>query len=48
MPRTMRPGAVPIWNGHQFPGHWSWIYVARNDPGTDTTHIWQWIAQQRR
>ena len=21
-----------IWNGHQFPGHWSWIYVARNDP----------------
>jgi hypothetical protein len=21
-----------VWNGHQFPGHWSWIYVARNDP----------------
>ena len=21
-----------IWNGYQFPGHWSWIYVARNDP----------------
>ena len=21
-----------IWNGYQFNGHWSWIYVARNDP----------------
>jgi predicted peptidase len=37
-----------IWNGHQFPGHWSWIYVARNDPSIDGTHIWQWMAQQQR
>ena len=37
-----------IWNGHQFPGHWSWIYVARNDPSIRGTHIWQWMAQQRR
>jgi predicted peptidase len=37
-----------IWNGHQFPGHWSWIYVARNDPAVDGTHIWQWMARQRR
>ena len=37
-----------IWNGHQFPGHWSWIYVARNDPSIAGTHIWQWMAQQRR
>ena len=37
-----------IWNGHQFPGHWSWIYVARNDPTINGTHIWQWMAQQRR
>jgi predicted peptidase len=37
-----------IWNGHQFPGHWSWIYVARDDPSIDGTHIWQWMAQQRR
>jgi predicted esterase len=37
-----------IWNGHQFPGHWSWIYVARNDPSIDGTHIWQWMAAQRR
>jgi predicted peptidase len=37
-----------IWNGHQFPGHWSWIYVARNDPSINGTHIWQWMAEQRR
>jgi predicted esterase len=37
-----------VWNGYQFPGHWSWIYVARNDPSTQGTHIWQWMAQQRR
>jgi predicted peptidase len=37
-----------IWNGHQFPGHWSWIYVARNDPSDHGTHIWQWMAHQRR
>jgi predicted peptidase len=36
------------WNGHQFPGHWSWIYVARNDPSIQGTHIWQWMAHQRR
>jgi predicted peptidase len=37
-----------IWNGHQFNGHWSWIYVARNDPTIDGTHIWQWMADQTR
>jgi predicted peptidase len=37
-----------IWNGYQFPGHWSWIYVARNDPSTQGTHIWQWMARQER
>jgi predicted peptidase len=37
-----------VWNGHQFPGHWSWIYVARNDPAVEGTHIWQWMARQRR
>jgi predicted esterase len=37
-----------IWNGHQFPGHWSWIYVARNDPSIQGTHIWQWMARQQR
>jgi len=36
------------WNGYRFPGHWSWIYVARNDPSTNGTHIWQWMANQRR
>jgi predicted peptidase len=37
-----------IWDGHQFPGHWSWIYVARNDPSLRGTHVWQWMARQRR
>jgi predicted peptidase len=37
-----------IWNGYQFPGHWSWIYVARNDPSVNGTHIWQWMSHQRR
>ncbi|WP_433537858.1 prolyl oligopeptidase family serine peptidase [Micromonospora sp. CA-249363] len=37
-----------VWNGYQFPGHWSWIYVARNDPSHHGTHIWQWMARQRR
>ncbi|MGC4773579.1 prolyl oligopeptidase family serine peptidase [Micromonospora sp. DT44] len=37
-----------VWNGYQFPGHWSWIYVARNDPSHHGTHIWQWMARRRR
>ncbi len=37
-----------VWNGHPFPGHWSWIYVARNDPSSHGTHIWQWMAHQQR
>lgn len=51
--RDLIPGSVATlydnvtWNGHRFPGHWSWIYVARNDPSIDGTHIWQWMAQQR-
>ncbi|MGK3208871.1 prolyl oligopeptidase family serine peptidase [Amycolatopsis sp. MEPSY49] len=36
-----------VWNGHQFPGHWSWIYVARNDPSAGGTHVWQWMARKR-
>jgi len=36
-----------IRHGYQFPGHWSWIYVARNDPSINGQHIWQWMAQQR-
>jgi predicted esterase len=37
-----------IRNGHQFPGHWSWIYVARNDPSVHGTHLWQWMARKHR
>jgi predicted esterase len=36
------------WNGHRFPGHWSWIYVARNDPSAGGTHVWQWMARKHR
>jgi predicted peptidase len=35
------------WNGISYPGHWSWIYVARNDPKMDDQHIWEWMAAQR-
>jgi predicted esterase len=34
------------WDGHRFNGHWSWIYVARNDPRHRGTRIWQWMARQ--
>jgi len=37
-----------VWNGHRFLGHFSWIYVAHNDPSADGTHLWQWMARQRR
>ncbi|MBN6040283.1 prolyl oligopeptidase family serine peptidase [Amycolatopsis sp. 195334CR] len=37
-----------VWDGHQFPGHWSWIYVAHNDPSANGTRLWQWMAKQRR
>lgn len=36
------------WDGYRFPGHWSWIYVARNDPSSQGTHLWQWMAAQVR
>ncbi|MDY7086833.1 MAG: PHB depolymerase family esterase [Actinomycetota bacterium] len=35
------------WNGHRFNGHFSWIYVARNDPSHNGRHLWQWMAAQR-
>lgn len=34
------------WDGHRFAGHWSWIYVARNDPRHRGTRLWQWMARQ--
>ena len=33
-------------NGYRFPGHWSWIYAARNDPKIGHTRLWQWMARQ--
>jgi len=35
------------WNGITYAGHWSWIYVARNDPQYHGQHIWQWMASKR-
>ncbi|WP_431918962.1 prolyl oligopeptidase family serine peptidase [Micromonospora wenchangensis] len=37
-----------VWNGYRFPGHFSWIYVARNDPSVDGTHLWQWMSRRHR
>ncbi len=37
-----------IWDGYQFPGHWSWIYVAHNDPSHQGEHVWQWMSAARR
>ena len=34
------------WEGNEYPGHWSWIYVARNDPQEQGVHIWEWMASQ--
>lgn len=36
-----------VWKGYKFPGHWSWIYVAHNDPQINGQRIWQWMAAQR-
>ena len=35
------------WDGVTYNGHWSWIYVANNDPVIDHQHIWQWMASKR-
>lgn len=35
------------WNGITYAGHWSWIYVARNDPKYNGQHVWQWMASKR-
>jgi len=35
-----------VWEGEEYPGHWSWIYVARNDPQEQGMHLWEWMASQ--
>ncbi|WP_020014940.1 prolyl oligopeptidase family serine peptidase [Promicromonospora sukumoe] len=37
-----------VWDGNTYPGHWSWIYVARNDPRHAGRSIWEWMARTRR
>jgi hypothetical protein len=36
------------WNSYRFPVHWSWIYVARNDPSIDGPLVGQWTARPGR
>jgi predicted peptidase len=36
------------WDGNRFPGHWSWIYAARNDPSHQGVDLWTWMAEQQR
>ncbi|MCO1339909.1 hypothetical protein BJH93_13590 [Kocuria polaris] len=36
------------WNGTTYPGHWSWIYAARNDPQHEGASLWEWMARTRR
>ena len=36
------------WSGVAYPGHFSWIYTARNAPTTDAgVSLWTWVSQQR-
>lgn len=35
------------WDGVDYPGHWSWIYAARNDPSHEGTSLWEWMAEQQ-
>lgn len=52
--RDLIPGSLMtlydqvVWNGYRFNGHWSWIYLARNDPADNGTRVWQWMAARRR
>ena len=37
------------YGGVEYPGHWSWIYMAQNDPtAADGTPFMTWLANQRR
>ena len=43
---TMYDGVT--WDGNTYPGHWSWIYVARNNPHHDGASIWEWMSAAQR
>ncbi|PJI84811.1 PHB depolymerase family esterase [Luteimicrobium subarcticum] len=37
------------WDGQTYPGHWSWIYLAHDDPRTaQGVPVWTWMSQQHR
>ncbi|APX34138.1 hypothetical protein BH708_17110 [Brachybacterium sp. P6-10-X1] len=35
-----------IWDGVQYPGHFSWIYAARDDPAHEGRSLWEWMSAQ--
>ena len=36
-----------VWDGYEFPGHFAWVYTARNDPTTaGGLSVWEWLARQ--
>lgn len=35
-------------DGVKYPGHWSWIYTARNMPSYNGTNIFNWTAARKR
>ncbi|MGP9537921.1 prolyl oligopeptidase family serine peptidase [Brachybacterium sp. AOP43-C2-M15] len=35
------------WEGVDYPGHFSWIYAARDDPSHEGESLWEWTAAQR-
>lgn len=35
-------------DGVKYPGHWSWIYTARNMPSYNNTSVFNWTAAQKR
>ena len=34
-------------DGVEYPGHWSWIYTARNMPSFNGTSLYDWVAAQK-
>ena len=35
-------------DGVEYDGHWSWLYLENNVPEYEGTHLWNWMAAQKR